>query len=441
MAVPPQWGWTPGTGWPTMPPMDVLADLVARGLVQDSTDLDALGARLAGGPITLYWGCDPTAESLHIGNLIGILVLRRFAEAGHSPLALAGGATGMIGDPSGKSDERNLLEPDVLARNLAGIAEQLGRLSGVPLVDNREWTAEVRLLDFLRDTGKHVTVNQMTAKESVRARMADGDGISYTEFSYMLLQAHDYLSLHRSRGCELQVGGSDQWGNITMGVDLIRKVAGAQVHAVTWPLLTRSDGKKFGKSADGSVWLSAERTSPYQLHQYFVQVPDADVRRMLLWFTMLPVETCQALADEHAAEPAVRRGQRRLAREVTALVHGEAAAASAEAAAAVLFGAEPEGLPGEVFEALETEIATTELAEERLAAGIDPVELFAEVGVASSRGDARRALDQGSLYLNNRRLAPGGDPVGRADLRAGRYLLLRKGKRTYHLVRTRSPRV
>ncbi len=422
-----------------MPGMDVLADLVARGLVQDSTDLDALASRLAEGPTTLYWGCDPTADSLHIGNLIGILVLRRFAEAGHAPIALAGGATGMIGDPSGRSDERNLLDPETLTRNLSGIAGQLDRLGGAPLVDNSEWTADVRLLDFLRDTGKHVTVNQMVAKESVRARMAGSDGISYTEFTYMLLQAHDYLALHRSRGCELQVGGSDQWGNITMGVDLIRKVAGAHVHALTWPLLTRADGKKFGKSAGGSVWLAPERTSPYQLHQYFVQVPDADVRRMLLWFTLLPVETCHAIADDHLAEPAARRGQRRLAAEVAALVHGKDAADSAEAAARVLFGEEPDGLPPRVFEALGAELTTTEVSLDRLAAGIDPVELFAEVGVASSRGEARRALDQGALYLNNRRLAPPAAPIRVSDLLAARYLLLRKGKRTYHLVRTGLP--
>ena len=419
-----------------MPGMDVLADLLARGLVQDVTDAEALAARLADGPTTLYWGCDPTADSLHIGNLIGILVLRRFAEAGHAPIALAGGATGMIGDPSGKSDERNLLDPDTLARNLAGIGAQLERLAGVPLVDNSEWTADVRLLDFLRDTGKHVTVNQMVAKESVRARMEGSEGISYTEFTYMLLQAHDYLALHRSRGCELQVGGSDQWGNITMGVDLIRKVAGAHVHALTWPLLTRADGKKFGKSAAGSVWLAPERTSPYQLHQYFVQVPDADVRRMLLWFTLLPVETCHAIADEHEAAPALRLGQRRLAAEVTALVHGEAAAAGAEAAAAVLFGADLDGLPAAVFATLEGELAMTDVARDRLDAGIDPVELFADAGVASSRSDARRSLEQGALHVNNRRLPADPPAIGPGDLRAGRYLLLRKGKRTYHLVRT-----
>ena len=418
-----------------MPAMDVLADLAARGLVQDSTDAEALAARLAAGPTTLYWGCDPTADSLHIGNLIGILVLRRFGEAGHDPIALVGGATGMIGDPSGKSDERNLLDPDTLARNLEGIAGQLARLGGAPLVDNGEWTSGVRLLDFLRDVGKHVTVNQMVAKESVRSRMEGEEGISYTEFTYMLLQANDYLELHRTRGCELQVGGSDQWGNITMGVDLVRRVTGHHVHALTWPLLTRADGKKFGKSAGGSIWLSAERTSPYQLHQYFVQVPDADVRRMLLWFTLLPVEECAAVADAHEADPAARLGQRRLAHEVTALVHGERAARSAEAAADVLFGADLDGLGEDVFVTLAAEVPTTELPSERLAQGVDPVELFAEAGVAASRSDARRSLDQGALSVNNRRLAPDGPPVSPGDLRAGRYLLLRRGRRTYHLVR------
>ena len=415
--------------------MDVLADLLARGLVQDSTDIDALAARLAAGPTTLYWGCDPTADSLHIGNLIGILVLRRFAEAGHAPIALAGGATGMIGDPSGTSDERNLLEPEALARNLAGIAEQLGRLGGAPLVDNREWTAGVDLLGFLRDVGKHVTVNQMVAKESVRARMESGVGISYTEFTYMLLQANDYLELHRSRGCELQIGGSDQWGNITMGVDLIRRVTGHRVHALTWPLLTRADGKKFGKSAGGSIWLSAARTSPYQLHQYFVQVPDADVRRLLLWFTLLPVADCEAIADAHEADPAARVGQGRLAHEVTALVHGVEAARDAEAAAAVLFGADLDGLDEGVFATLAGEVPTTVVDRQRFLTGYDVVELFAETGVAASRSDARRSLEQGALSVNNRRLTPDAPPLGVDDLRPGGHVLLRRGKRTYHLVR------
>jgi tyrosyl-tRNA synthetase len=415
--------------------MDVLADLVARGLVQDSTDVEALSARLAEGPTTLYWGCDPTADSLHIGNLIGILVLRRFADAGHRPIALAGGATGMIGDPSGTSDERNLLDPDTLARNLTGIAEQLSRLGRAPLVDNREWTADVTLLDFLREIGKHVTVNQMVAKESVRARMDGTQGISYTEFTYMLLQAHDYLRLHEARGCELQIGGSDQWGNITMGVHLVRRVTGHHVHALTWPLLTRADGKKFGKSAGGEgVWLSAGRTSPYQLHQYFLQVPDADVRRMLLWFTLLPVEVCEEVADAHGADPAPRIGQRRLAAEVTALVHGPESAAAAEAAGQVLFGADLDDLPPGALASLEGEVATTLVPRADLESGIDPVELFSLTGVASSRSDARRALEQGALYVNNRRLGPDAAPIGAADLRAGRFVLLRKGKRTYHLV-------
>ena len=419
-----------------MPGMDVLADLIARGLVHDSTDREALADRLSSGPLTLYWGCDPTADSLHIGNLIGILVLRRFGDAGHTPIALAGGATGMIGDPSGRSDERNLLDPETLAGNLAGIADQLARLGGAPLVDNAEWTGDLRLLDFLRDVGKHVTVNQMVAKESVRTRMEGIDGISYTEFTYMLLQANDYLELHRSRRCELQIGGSDQWGNITMGVDLVRKVTGAHVHALTWPLLTRADGKKFGKSAGGTVWLSPARTSPYQLHQYFVQVPDADVRRMLLWFTLLPVDECEAVADAHDADPAARLGQRRLAHEVTALVHGEAAAASAEAAASVLFGADVGDLDEDVFRTLEREVPTSVVPAARLDAGIDPVELFAAVGVTPSRSEARRSLEQGALSVNNRRLAVDGPPIGADDVRAGRYVLLRRGKRTYHLVRS-----
>ena len=414
--------------------MDVLADLVARGLVQDSTDLDALAARLAEGPTTLYFGCDPSADSLHIGNLIGILVLRRFAEAGHRPIALAGGATGMIGDPGGKSDERNLLDEATLAHNLAGIAAQLEAIGRAPLVDNSTWTAGVGLLEFLRDVGKHVTVNQMTAKESVRARLGSESGISFTEFSYMLLQANDYLHLHRTQGCELQIGGSDQWGNITMGVELVRKVTGEHVHALTWPLLTRADGKKFGKTAEGSVWLASAKTSPYQLHQYFLQVPDADVRRMLLWFTLLGVEECHEVADAHEAHPQRRLGQRRLAGEVTALVHGHLAAASAEAAGRVLFGADLDDLPADVLVGLEAEVPTTAIDPARLQRGVDPAELFVEAGLASSRSDARRAVEQGGLYVNNRRLAAEGGVVDGGDLRPGGYVLLRRGKRNYHLL-------
>src|ERR1700752_4666168 len=302
--------------------MDLLADLEARGLIQDSTDRDALRARIQAGPVGVYYGCDPSADSLQVGNLIGLLVLRRFADAGHHPVALAGGATGMIGDPGGRSKERNLLDAETLARNTKRIADQLERISRVGLVNNLSWTGSVTLLDFLRDVGKHASVNQMIARESVKARLESENGISFTEFSYQLLQANDSLYLCRNHEVEIQVGGSDQWGNLLAGVDLIRKAEGQHVHAFTWPLLLRSDGKKFGKSEDGAVWLAADRTSPYQFFQYWMNVTDADVERFLLQLTLLPVAECGAIAAEHAAAPFKRSGQRRLAREITPIVHG-----------------------------------------------------------------------------------------------------------------------
>ncbi|MBX3283863.1 MAG: tyrosine--tRNA ligase, partial [Actinobacteria bacterium] len=325
----------------------VLADLQARGLVQDCTDPDGLAARLGEGPLALYYGCDPTADSLHVGNLLGLLVLRRFQEAGHRPVALAGGATGMVGDPSGRSEERNLLDEDTLAANVAAIKAQIARVvdldgpGGGLLVDNRDWTGEVRLLDFLRDVGKHVTVNTMLGRESVKNRLASEHGISFTEFSYMLLQAHDFLRLEEAHGVQLQIGGSDQWGNITAGVDLVRRRRGEAVHGLTAPLIVRSDGTKFGKSEGENIWLDAARTSPYRLYQYFLNVGDEDVEPLLLRLTTVAVEECRRIAVEHAAAPERRLGQRALARALTSVVHGFDAIAAIEEAAAVLFGDQP----------------------------------------------------------------------------------------------------
>jgi tyrosyl-tRNA synthetase len=418
--------------------VDVLADLEARGLVHDSTDRAALAARLEHGPTSLYYGCDPSADSLHIGNLIGLIVLRRFQAAGHHPIALAGGATGMIGDPSGTFEERRLLDEDTLAANLAAITEQITRVLGPPgdwtLVDNLQWTADLRLLEFLREVGKHVTVNHMVAKEAIHARMSSGAGISYTEFTYMLLQAHDYLWLHENLECELQIGGSDQWGNITAGIDLIRRRAGRGAHGLTWPLLLRSDGAKFGKSATGdNVWLGAHRTSPYRFYQYWMHVPDADIERFLLQLTMLPVEEARAVAAAHLAEPDRREGQRRLAREVTGLVHGLEATGAAEAASAVLFGSPLGEVDAATLEAVAGEVPTTTLDPDRLAAGVPLVDLLAATGLAGSKGEARRLVQQGGAYVNNERVASPDHSLGPAELLHGRYILLRKGKDTYHL--------
>ncbi|MDQ3147033.1 MAG: tyrosine--tRNA ligase, partial [Actinomycetota bacterium] len=349
---------------------DLLADLEARGLVHDLTDRAALGGRLAEGPMTLYHGIDPSADSLHVGNLVGILVLRRFQRFGHRPIALAGGATGMIGDPGGRSSERNLLDPDTLGANLAGIKGQLEQLldfgagsRSAELVDNASWTGELRLLDFLRDVGKHATVNAMVAKESVRARMQGDEGISFTEFAYMLVQANDFLWLHEHEGCDLQVGGSDQWGNITAGIDLVRRRVGRRVHGLTWPLLLRSDGRKFGKSEGGNedVWLSASRTTPYRFFQHWMQVADADVGRFLLQLTLLDLEEARSVIAAHSAAPERRVGQRRLAQELTTLVHGADAATAAADAAHALFGADLESLPPGALAALDGEVDTTAL--------------------------------------------------------------------------------
>ena len=414
--------------------MDLLADLEARGLVQDSTDRDALRARLAEGPITLYYGCDPTADSLHVGNLIGLLVLRRFHDAGHTAIALAGGATGMIGDPGGRSEERNLLDADTLQHNVAAIKRQIQRIVGedVPLVDNSTWTSNMPLLAFLRDVGKHVTVNQMLAKESVRSRIESEHGISYTEFSYMLLQANDYWHLHTTEGVDLQIGGSDQWGNLVAGVDLIRRREGHHVHALSWPLLLSSDGRKIGKSVGGGdLWLDAAKTSAYQLFQRFMQVPDADVRTFLLQLTLLPVEECHAIADAHEQAPEKREGQRRLARENVTIVHGAEAARAAEEASEILFGAgDPLLASDETFGSIAGEVPTTLVS----ALGAPVVDLLVETALVRSKGEGRRALEQGGVYVNGRPVAGLDTAVTDADLLHGRWLLLRKGKRSYALV-------
>ena len=408
--------------------MDLIADLEARGLIQDSTDRDALRARIQAGPVGVYYGVDPSADSMHIGNLIGLLALRRFADAGHHAVALAGGATGMIGDPGGRSKERNLLDAETLARNTKRIADQLERISRVALVNNLSWTAQLTLLDFLRDVGKHASVNQMIARESVKARLESENGISFTEFSYQLLQANDYLHLFRNHQVEIQIGGSDQWGNLLAGVDLIRKADGKHVHAFTWPLMLRSDGKKFGKSEDGALWLAADRTSPYQFFQYWMNVTDADIERFLLQLTLLPVEECRAIAAEHAQAPFKRAGQRRLAAEITTLVHGHEATAAAEEASAILFGGSPAGASAQALEFLGTEIPAFAFTDDiTLAAALVKTEL------ASSLSDARRTISQGAASVNGDTV-PADRPLTDADLLHGRWLLLRKGKKNYHLL-------
>ena len=415
--------------------MDLLADLDARGLVHDSTDRAVLAARLAAGPITLYYGCDPTADSLHHGNLIGLVMLRRFQDAGHWAIALAGGATGMIGDPSGRSEERNLLDDATLDRNVAAIKAQISRIVDLggergQLVDNRDWTQPITLLEFLRDVGKHATVNQMLARESVKARLETEQGISYTEFSYMLLQANDYLWLHDHLGCELQVGGSDQFGNILSGVDLIRRKRQTPVHGLAWPLLTAADGTKLGKTSGARLWLDPHKTSPYQFHQHWIQLDDRLVAQQLRFFSLRPLAEIEALLAEHAIAPERRTAQRALADEVTALVHGPEAAHAAAEAAEVLFGADPLGASVAALDALAGEVPASRATAAQLA---DAVELLAATGVASSKSDARRQLQQGAVRANGVVIGTAGT-LADVPLLHDRYLLLRRGKRSYHLV-------
>ena len=417
----------------------LLDDLEARGLVHDTTDREALAERLATGPVSLYYGCDPTADSLHVGNLIGLLVLRRFQDAGHHPVALAGGATGMVGDPSGRSEERNLLDDETLSRNVAAIKSQMASVldfsdGRAELVDNRDWTVGVTLLDFLRDVGKHVTVNQMLARESVKARLGSEHGISYTEFSYMLLQAHDYLRLHVDRGVDLQIGGSDQWGNIVSGVDLVRRVTGDAVHALSWPLLLAPDGSKLGKTTGARIWLDPARTSPYQFFQHWMQTDDRQVGEFLAKFTLLPLDEVAAVTAEHDAHPERRVGQRRLADEVTRLVHGPAAAEAAAQASSVLFGGDPLGASAEALAVVAAEVPVASLPDPTgLDGGLDVVDALVATGLASSKGDARRSVAQGAVSVNGRKVGDDAE-IDAGAVVHGRYVLLRKGKRHYAML-------
>lgn len=415
--------------------MDLLADLEARGLVHDTTDREALRARLAAGPIGIYIGFDPTADSLHVGHLVGQLFMRRFQMAGHRPFPLAGGATGMIGDPGGRSEERNLLDSETLAHNLASIKAQLSKLLDfeagpcqATLVNNADWTSPVTMLEFLRDVGKHFTVNQMIAKDSVRSRIDSEHGISYTEFSYMLLQANDFRHLYEHHGVELQAGASDQWGNITAGVELIRRRMAKQAFAVTHPLMTKSDGSKFGKTAGGAVWLAPERTSPYRFHQFWIQTDDDMVGTYLKMLSLHPLDEIDALLEEHATRPERRLAQRALADEMTVLVHGSDAARHASEAAAVLFGGDPTQASAETLEVIAGEVPSVELPAS--VEGVRIHELLVAAGLVRGTSEAGRLVAQGAVRVGNRVLDKEG-LLQTSDLLNGRFLLVRKGKREF----------
>jgi tyrosyl-tRNA synthetase len=420
--------------------MDIIEELRWRGLLADCTDLEELPKRLAAGPITLYCGFDPTADSLHVGNLVPLIALRRFQLAGHKPIALAGGATGLIGDPSGKTAERQLLDRERLNHNIAMVKEQLKKLldfdaqeNPARLMDNAEWTAPMSFLDFLREVGKHFSVNMMVSKESVRARMEDREtGISYTEFSYMLLQAFDFYHLRKSVSCELQIGGSDQWGNITAGIDLARKKLGAHVFGLTLPLITNADGSKFGKSVAGAVWVDPKKTSVYRFYQFWVRTDDRDVIKMLKYFTFLSQEEIAALEQQHAEKPEGRAAHKALAKAVTDVIHGPDATAEAVRASEILFGGGLEGISEQTFQDIVGEVPTKDLSMAKLEGGGVPlIELLVEAGLSPSKGQARKDIEGGGVNINNVREANMQRAVGKDDLLFGKYLLLRKGKRNY----------
>jgi tyrosyl-tRNA synthetase len=422
--------------------VSILEELQWRGLVADCTDMAELAKKIAA-PVTLYCGFDPTADSLHVGNLVPLLALRRFQLLGHHPIAVAGGATGSIGDPSGKSQERQLLTKEVLDNNIASVKLQLAKLldfetkqNPARLVDNASWTAGIAFLDFLRDIGKHFSVNQMVAKESVRARMEDREvGISYTEFSYMLLQAFDFMVLCRDTNCELQIGGSDQWGNITAGIELTRKKLGRQVFGLTLPLITNADGSKFGKTVAGAIWLDPKRTSVYKFYQFWINTDDRDVIRHLKYFTFLSKEEIESLEKQHAANPGARAAHKVLAKTTTDLIHGEVATQEAVRASEILFGGELEGISENTFNDIVGEVPTKEIEKSKLdGAGIPLVELLVHAGLSPSKGQARKDLEGGGVNINNVREQNVKRVVTAADLLFGRHILLRKGKKNYVVV-------
>jgi len=410
-------------------------------LIADCTDAAALQGRTQ--PWTLYCGFDPTADSLHVGHLVPLLALRRFQQFGHHPIAVAGGATGCIGDPSGKTTERPLLTKEQIRANLESIRPQLERLldfesrtNPARLLDNADWTASVTYLDFLRDIGKHFSINQMLAKESVRARLEDREaGLSYTEFSYMLLQAYDFYVLCRDHQCELQIGGSDQWGNITAGIDLIRKKLGRTAYGLTLPLVTKADGTKFGKTESGSVWLDPNKTSPYRFYQFWINTDDRDVIRYLKYFTFLSRDEIGALEAEHQRNPGARTAHRALARAVTELVHGPTAAQEAVHASEVLFGGGLEGIPESTFREIMDEVPTLHLPRTELdGEGTPLVDLIVRAGLAPSKSQARKDIEGGGIYVNNVRETRIQRRVRSDDLLFGRHLLLRKGRKHYVLI-------
>ncbi len=414
-------------------------ELSWRGLVYDATEgvSDLLGSAL----VTVYIGFDPTASSLHVGSLLPVLALARLQQFGHTPIAIVGGGTGMVGDPSGKTQERQLLSSDIIERNVAGIRSQLERFlsfegpRAARIVNNAEWLAAIDLMTFLRDIGKHFTVNYMLQKESVSRRLENEDGISFTEFSYLLLQSYDFLQMFDRYGCGMQMGGSDQWGNITAGVELIRKLRGKKTHGLVMPLVTSASGTKFGKTEAGAIWLDPVRTSPFRFYQFWLNTDDRDVDRYLKFFTFLAKDEIDALGAAMATHPEQREGQQALAREITRMVHGDEQMRRAEHASSLLFGEDITTLSVDDVLAVFEDVPSTDVSEGDLTRGLTLVDLVAQVKLAPSKSEARRLVQSGGVYVNNRRVSDPQVRLEREHAIGGRLIVLRKGQKQNHLVR------
>jgi tyrosyl-tRNA synthetase len=420
---------------------DLLHDFEARGLIHQCTDAAALRQWLATPGRRVYAGFDPTADSLHVGHLVALMLLRRVAAAGHEPVAVVGGATGMIGDPSGRSEERNLLSPAELAANIAGVEWQIrGILEGtgqtVHVVNNGDWMRGVGYLEFLRDVGKHVPLSQMLAKDSVKSRLDRDGGLSYTEFSYMLLQAWDFVHLSDVLDCRVQIGGSDQWGNITAGIELGRRLRSRDLHGITCPLLTKADGTKMGKTASGAIWLDPRRTSPYRFYQYWINLDDDDAGNCLARLTEVPLDELAACAEKRHANPAARDTQKRLAEELTRLVHGDVGLTAARQATEIFFGAEIKSLDDAALGEIFADVPSREFSRQSLEGeGLPLVEALEATGLATSRSQARRTIEQGGAYVNNRRTSDAAYRLTVRDLAGASTLVLRSGKKSYALAR------
>lgn len=420
---------------------NAFSELKWRGMVYDY--VEGIDTLLSERKVSVYNGFDATADSLHVGHMVPLIALARLQRFGHHPIALAGGGTTMIGDPSGKATERQILSKEVIEENVDSIKQQLAHFldfnvksNPARVLNNADWLLQLNLIEFLRDIGKHFTVNYMMAKDSVKTRLDREEGLSFTEFSYMLMQSYDFLHLHQHENVILQTGGSDQWGNITAGGELVRKITGDSVYGMVYPLITKSDGTKFGKTESGSVWLKPERTSPFKFYQFWMNTEDKDVVNYLKFFTFLPKETIDELEFTVKDRPESREAQKRLAKEITTIVHGETALSRAEQATQVLFGGSLDGLSGDDIAEIFAEVQSTELSKNSIISSEKTIiDLLVDCGVAKSKGEARRSIQEGGINLNNNRISEIDKLIEQNDLIDNKYLVIRKGRKNYHLVK------